>query len=137
MPVEPCSLMRRTTVSQSLEGLGVVWSVKHFTHYLYGHSCTVYTDHEALKSLLHTPHPSGKLARWGMALQELDLKIEYRPGSKNQKADTLSHYPLPSSMENSVEESTLPVIAAIATERAEPTLAERQRGNPYLMSVIA
>ena len=45
-----------------LEGLGVVWSVKHFTHYLYGHSCTVYTDHEALKSLLHTPHPSGKLA---------------------------------------------------------------------------
>ena len=46
-----------------LEGLGVVWAVKHFRHYLYGHHCTVLTDHEALKSLLWTPHPSGKLAR--------------------------------------------------------------------------
>ena len=43
-----------------LEGLGVVWAVKHFRHYLYGHHCTVLTDHEALKSLLRTPHPSGK-----------------------------------------------------------------------------
>ena len=31
-------------------------------------------DYEVLKSLLHTP--PGKLARWGMALQELDLTIE-------------------------------------------------------------
>jgi len=46
-----------------LEVLGVVWSVKHFCHYLYGHPCVVYTDHEHLKSLLNTPHPSDKLAR--------------------------------------------------------------------------
>ena len=45
-------------------GLGVVWAVKHFRHYLYGHKCYVYTDHEALKALINTPHPSGKLARW-------------------------------------------------------------------------
>ena len=45
-----------------LEGLGVVWAVKHFRPYLYGHQCDIYTDHEALKSLLNTPQPSGKLA---------------------------------------------------------------------------
>ena len=56
-----------------LEGLGVVWAVKYFRAYLYGHRCTLYTDHEALKSLLNTTQPSGKLARWGMAIQELDL----------------------------------------------------------------
>ena len=66
-----------------LEALGVVWAVKHFRHYIYGHSCTVLSDHEALKSLLNTPHSSGKLARWGMALQELDLDIQYRPGKAN------------------------------------------------------
>lgn len=38
-----------------LEVLGVVWAVKHFRHYLYGHHCTVLTDHKALKSLLNTP----------------------------------------------------------------------------------
>ena len=47
-----------------LEGLGVVWAVKHFRTYLYGHPFTMYTDHEALKSLLNTPQPSGNLARW-------------------------------------------------------------------------
>ena len=78
-----------------LEGLAVVWAVKHFRHYLYGHTCEVYTDHEALKALLNTPRPSGKLARWGMALQELDLKIFYRPGKGNSNADALSRSPLP------------------------------------------
>ena len=76
-----------------LEALGVVCAVKHFKHYLYGHHCDVFTDHEALKSLLNTPHPSGKLARWGLALQEVDLSISYRPGKQNVLADVLSRAP--------------------------------------------
>ena len=73
-----------------LEGLGVVWAVRHFRHYVYGHKCAVYTDHGALKAILNTPQPSGKLASWGMALQELDLDIQYRSGKTNS--------PLPSSV---------------------------------------
>ena len=52
------------------------------------------TDHTALKSLLNTLHPSCKLARWGLAIQELDLQIQYCPGTKNQKADALSRSPI-------------------------------------------
>lgn len=37
--------------------------------------CKVYTDHKALISLHNTPHPSGKLTSWGLALQELELEI--------------------------------------------------------------
>ena len=51
------------TDHKALKFLGVVWAVRHFRHYLYGHHCDVFTDHKALKSLLNTPHPSGKLAR--------------------------------------------------------------------------
>ena len=29
---------------------------------IYGHRCHNFSDHEPLKSLLNTPHPSGKLA---------------------------------------------------------------------------
>ena len=73
-----------------LEALAVVWATKHFHAYLYGHQCKVFTDHSALRSLLNTPHPSGKLARWGLALQELDLQIKYHPGKQNAVADALS-----------------------------------------------
>ena len=52
-----------------------MWAVKHFRQYLHGHTCHVYTDHEALKALLNTPQPSGKLARWDLVLQALDLVI--------------------------------------------------------------
>jgi len=71
-----------------------VWATKHFRAYLYGHPRDVYTDHEALQALLNTPHPSGKLARWGMALQEMDLHLHYQPGKTNQNADTLTRTPL-------------------------------------------
>lgn len=63
--------------------LGVVWAAKHFRSYLYGHYCIVFTDHETLKSLLNTPQPLGKLARWGMAPQGLDLTIQHRSGKHN------------------------------------------------------
>ena len=73
-----------------LEALAVVWAVKHYRHYLYEHQCQIITDHQPLRALLNTPHPSGKLARWGLALQELELEIIYRPGRKNSAADALS-----------------------------------------------
>ena len=76
-----------------LEGLRVVWAVKHFCPYLYGNPCVVYTDHQALKSLLNMPQPSGKLARCGMALQEMDMTIQHRAGKHNENADALSRYP--------------------------------------------
>ena len=104
LSVHPIAYASRTLLSHErnygtseLEGLGVVWAVKIFPHYLYGHECHVYTDHEALKALIHTPHPSGKLACWGLALQELDLQIHYRPGKQNANADVLSRAPIQSS----------------------------------------
>jgi hypothetical protein len=74
---------------------------------LSGHPCEVYTDHEALKSLLNTTQPSGKLARWGMAIQELEIKILHHSGCHNGNADALSRCPLPCASEpTSVEDSS-------------------------------
>ena len=93
-----------------LEAFRIVWSVKHFRHYLYGHRYIAYTDHEPLRSLLNTPHPSGKLARWGLALQEVYLVLHYRPGRTNKAADSLSCFPLgqPSKHENYLTKSQTP-----------------------------
>ena len=37
----------------------------------------------------------GRLSRWALALQEFDFSIEYRSGSENLNADTLSRQPEP------------------------------------------
>lgn len=117
-----------------LEALAVVWAVKHFRAYLYGNHCTVYTDHQALRSLLNTPQPSGKLARWGMALQELDLTICYCPGRVNEKADALSRHP--DTGNDPLVADTTPSIVVAATTPIQSTLAERQRSDPTLVPII-
>ena len=116
-----------------LEGLGVVWAVRHFRPYLYGHSCVVYTDHQALKSLLNTPQPSGKLARWGMALQELDLVIKHRSGKHNANADAFSRAPLSGVCDATGTPAR--VIANLSTEEEED-LATLQRKDEELKPII-
>ena len=105
-----------------LEALGVVWAVKRFRHYLYGHPCTTVTDHQPLKSLLNTPHPSGKLARWGLALQELDINIVYQPGKKNLAADALSRAPITDELELDGSIVNVPnVICVLEAQSRRPT----------------
>ena len=122
-----------------LEALGVVWAVKHFRPYLYGHRCQVITDHEALKSLLNTPHPSGKLARWGLAIQELDLHILYRPGKSNQSADALSRLPMSTAVEGKKEEVTAKdgegTVNALACDDSMKELGAKQDDDPSLLVI--
>ena len=96
-----------------LETLAVIWSLRHFRAYLYGHKCTVYTDHSPVTSLLKTKHSSGKLARWGETVAEFDLEVKYRPGRKNANADALSRSPI----EDGESESYCPQVAAISCEQ--------------------
>ena len=122
-----------------------MWAVKHFRHYIYGHSCTVVTDHEVLKSLLNTPHPSRKLAWWEMALQELDLDIQYRLGKANARVDALPRHPIPPVSSDSRGTLVPEVIAAIehpvvVAQSGESTpdesLGQRQRSDPQLERMI-
>ena len=117
-----------------LEALGVVWAVRHFRHYLYGNRCDVFTDHEALKSLLNTPHPSGRLAQWGLSLQELDLHIHYRPGPKNSNADALSRYPTGSPGDNCPDVGQVAALEPdrVPAEGGDPGVAMRQEADVTL-----
>ena len=122
-----------------------MWVVKHFCHYIYGHKCTIFIDYEALKTLLNTPQPSGKLARWGMALQELDLDTQYRPGKTNSRTDALSLHPVPLLPADCAKTQTSPVIEAVepvkVAQSREPTpthssLSQRLKTDTQLQSII-
>ena len=110
-------------------------AVKHFRPYLYGYKCEVFTDHVALKSLLNMPEQSGKLARWGMAIQELDLTISYRAGKHNTNVDALSRSPLPHLCETDTFSSDA-VIAALVAEEVEENLASLQQKDHELAIIV-
>ena len=153
--VRPIAFASRTLLpheknygSTELQALAVVWAVKHYRHYLYGHRCQVYTDHEALKSLLNAPHPSGKLARWGLALQEVDIVINYRHGKGNSNADALSGNPAATAPWDG-QSPPFAILAAIQTmassedgdlvpgvRTVDPTLQESQRADPELKLIF-
>lgn len=113
MLVELCHHLRKTTVSQSLETLAVVWAVSHFHAYLYGSEVTVFTDHSAVRAILQTPNPTGKHARWWAKVFSQGVKhvnIVYRAGKDNVCADALSRNPYRQPSSKATEgESTIEV----------------------------
>ena len=68
-------------------------------------------------------HPSGKLACWGLALQELDLTIHYRPGKLNQSADGLSRCPR-GEMECAQTKEDTPQSTLVSTKSEQEPMAE-------------
>jgi len=85
-----------------LETLALVWAVCYFHPYILGHRTTVYTDHAACTSLLNSAHPSGKLARWVLVIQKMDLVIKHRSGHMNTNAYALSRNPAVGAVESLV-----------------------------------
>jgi len=82
----------------------MVGAVRHFRPYLLVHPCVVCTDHTACLSILNTARPSGKLARWALTIQEMDITIRHKLGRKITNADALSHYLADESRISVVEE---------------------------------
>ena len=72
------------------EGLGIVYSVQKYRHYLLGYKFTFHIDHDALKYMVNKPQLSGRIARWVLLLQEFDFDVDVRPGKKHANADFLS-----------------------------------------------
>lgn len=74
----------------------VVWSVKHFEHFLFGSTFTVITDHKPLLSLKKTPvdsDPTGRRSRWIFELDVYDYNILHREGRQHANADAMSRRP--------------------------------------------
>ena len=70
--------------------LVIVYALEKFRSYLVGSKVIVYTDHVAIKYLLNKTDSKPRLIRWISLLQEFDLVIQDKKGSKNLVADHLS-----------------------------------------------
>jgi hypothetical protein len=90
------------------EALAIVWSIKQFRPYVYGHKFTLYTDHAPIRLLKITDGASSRLVRWTLSLQEYDCDIQYRKGSENANADALSRLPRPTTDPRVVNVNAIP-----------------------------
>ena len=72
-----------------LEGLALVEGIRHFKVYLSDKPFTIYSDHQALKSL-KTSKATGRLGRWAVFLQGFQYEIIHKAGKIHSNADSLS-----------------------------------------------
>mgnify|MGYP000229430996 FL=1 len=82
------------------EALAIIFGVKKFHQFLYGHSFTIKTDHKPLEGLLNEKKGIPALAApriqpWALTLSAYEYKISYKAGQTNGNADGLSWLPLP------------------------------------------
>ena len=72
------------------ECFATVYCLTKLRQYLLGAQTTVYTDHKPLKSLFTAAMKNTRIQRWAILFDEYQVKIKYREGRHNVKADMLS-----------------------------------------------
>jgi hypothetical protein len=77
-----------STIEKEL--LAIVFALDKFRSYLLGMKVIIYLDHAALKYLFSKKDAKSRLIRWILLLQEFDIEIRDKKGSKNVVADHLS-----------------------------------------------
>ena len=82
------------------ETLAIIFGVKKFHQFLYGHAFTINTDHKPLEGLLSAtkgvpPLAAPRVQRWALTLAAYKYSIHYKVGRQNENADALSRLPLP------------------------------------------
>jgi hypothetical protein len=107
------------------ECLALVWSLKKFRTYIWGLKVKVVTDHHSLCWLFKKRDLAGRLARWSLQLQDLDIDIVHRSGRLHSDADSLSRAPIG----KPEEEEEIPLLATVPAapgEKIDMGSAQRQ-----------
>lgn len=125
------------------EALCVNFALKYFYPYLYGANLTIYTDHAALKSILSTKEPRGRIARWILEMQGHSYTIIHRKGIHNTDADALSrrdqiHAQVLQGEVSTGGEGSPGVISpgGDGVEQALATLKKNQMNDPNIQAIM-
>ncbi|GJY41211.1 putative reverse transcriptase domain-containing protein [Tanacetum coccineum] len=83
-------IQEKNYTTHDLELGAVAFALKMWRHYLYGTSCTVFTDHKSLQHILDQKELNMRQRLWLEFLSDYDCDIRYHPGKANVVANALS-----------------------------------------------
>ena len=125
------------------EALALVFGIKRFHAYLFGHRFELITDHQPLLALLHehrptSPQASARVRRWSLLLSAYEYKLTFRKTHEHQNADALSRLPLP---QTQTESSTPPELVLLMDHLDDSPVTARHiqtwtRRDPVLSKVM-
>ena len=81
------------------ELLGVVFAFDKFKPYFLGNKVIMFTYHSVIKYLMIKKDAKPRLIRWVLLMQEFDVEIRDKKGSKNMVADHLSRLETPKTVQ--------------------------------------
>src|SRR5690606_20032360 len=110
----------------------IVWALNKFRPYVFGKPIRVVTDHHSLCWLSNLKDPTARLARWALKLQEFDLCIFYKSGTRHKDADALSRCPTSVSDSNAV----IGAVTTVLELRRRDDLVSLQRADPFCSRII-
>ena len=83
--------VERNYTTTEREGLGMIYAVKKFHHYLLANKFVFFVDHQALLYLVNTPCSNARTVRWFIILLAFDFTVVVKKVTTHQKANHLSH----------------------------------------------
>ena len=114
------------------EALALVYGVKYFHQFLYGHKFTLVTDHKPLLAVLGPktgipPVAAARMQRWALLLSAYSYNIEFRPTGAHANADSLSRLPLKCNQwPDTGSDFTIGQVQALPVTASEVETATRQ-----------
>ena len=68
-----------TTIER--EGLGMIYAIKKFRHYLLANKFVFFVDHQALLYLVNKPCNTRQIVRWFLILLKFDFEVVVKKGT--------------------------------------------------------
>jgi hypothetical protein len=121
--------------SSKLELAAIVWALTRLRQFLLRNKFTIVTDCEALVYINAKTAVNPQIARWFALVQEYDLEVKHRPGTRMAHVNALSQAPVESADET-IDEMLTEKLKVCVTFTLEEQLLPMQRSHPEMKELI-
>lgn len=124
--------------SSKLELMAIVWTLDRLRQYLLGIKFVIITDCQALIYMNSKKTTNPQIARWYDLIQEFDIEVKHRPGTKMCHVDAMSRAPVlePEDTLTTIIERNLEVCLTLSEEEQVLVIQHADRELRKLIDIF-